>query len=588
MIQKRITAVASGAVLALGLTACAGNTNTTTTPTPGGGAEVSNAAVGKVFAPSDAKGGTLRFGMPGDWDSVDPGDTYYGLSWNFLRNYARTLVVFKGAPGEEGVKLVPDLAETLGVPTDDAKTWTYKLRDGVEFEDGTPITSKDVKYAVARQLDKDTFPNGPTYFNDFLLDVPKGYSVYKDKNLANLKSIDTPDDKTIVFHLNKTFSGFDYFAQLPATAPVPVAKDTGAKYKEHVVSSGPYMFDSVSLGKKYTLKRNPNYDAATDPESGRKALPDNLSVELGLNAADIDNRLISGDLDVDINGTGVTAATQGKIIGDAALKAKSDSAAQARLWFSVLNPDVAPLDNIDCRKAVLLAADKTGYQRAYGGATGGDIATNLMPPMIPGFKAIDLYGAKAKSGGDVEGAKAALAKCGQPNGFETNISYRAERPKEKATAESLQQSLAKVGIKLTIKPYPVADYTKLYAGKPDFAKANKLGIIVYGWGADWPDGFGFLSQIVDSRVIRAAGGNTNLGVKVPAADAAIDKALATVDVTAREKIWGDIDQLVMENAAVLPGVWAKGLIFRPAHLTNVFVNESFGMYDYAAMGTTKK
>jgi peptide/nickel transport system substrate-binding protein len=587
MIQKRMMAVASGAVLALGLTACGGD-STTTTPTPGGGAAVSNAAVGKIFAPSAVKGGTLRFGMPGDWDSVDPGDTYYGLSWNFLRNYARTLVVFKAAPGEDGVKLVPDLAETLGVPTDNAKTWTYKLRDGVKFEDGTPITSKDVKYAVARQLDKDTFPNGPTYFNDFLLDVPKGYSVYKDKNLANLKSIDTPDDKTIVFHLNKTFSGFDYFAQLPATAPVPVAKDTGAKYKEHVVSSGPYMFDTVELGKKYTLKRNPNYDAATDPESGRKALPDNLSVELGLNAADIDNRLISGDLDVDINGTGVTAATQGKIIGDDALKAKSDSAAQSRLWFSVLNPDVAPLDNIDCRKALLLAADKTGYQRAYGGATGGDIATNLMPPMIPGFKAIDLYGAKAKPGGDVAGAKAALAKCGQPNGFETNISYRAERPKEKATAESLQQSLAKVGIKLTIKPYPVADYTKLYAGKPDFAKANKLGIIVYGWGADWPDGFGFLSQIVDSRVIRAAGGNTNLGVKIPAVDADIDKALATVEVKAREAIWGDIDQKVMENASVLPGVWAKGLIFRPAQLTNVFVNESFGMYDYAAMGTSRK
>ena len=74
MIQKRMTAVASGAVLALGLTACAGD-STTTTPTPGAGAVVSNAAVGKIFAPSDAKGGTLRFGMPGDWDSVDPGDT---------------------------------------------------------------------------------------------------------------------------------------------------------------------------------------------------------------------------------------------------------------------------------------------------------------------------------------------------------------------------------------------------------------------------------------------------------------------------------------------------------------------------------
>ncbi len=586
MKQKRIVAVAAGAVLALGMTACGGGSTKTTATTGGSGTAVQNAGVGKIFQPSSTTGGTLRFGMAGDWDSVDPGDTYYGLSWNFLRNYARTLTVFKAGPGAPTV--VPDLATTLGVPSDNAKTWTYKLRDGLKYEDGTPITSADVKYGVARSLDKDVLVNGPTYFNDFLKDVPKGYSVYKDKNLDNLKSIETPDAKTIVFRLKSSFAGFDYFAQLPATAPVPVAKDTGAKYKEHVVSSGPYMFETVQLGKKYTLKRNPNYDAKTDPDSGRLALPDTMTVELGLNAPDVDNRLIAGDLDIDINGTGVQAATQGKILGDPTLKAKTDSAAAARTWFSVLNVDVPPMNNIECRKAVLLAADKTGYQRAYGGATGGDIATSLMPPMIPGYNAIDLYGAKTNPTGDVTGAKAALTKCGQPNGFETNISYRAERPKEKATAESLQQSLAKVGIKLTIKPYPVSDYAKLYAGKPDYAKANKLGIIVYGWGADWPDGFGFLSQIVDSRVIRAAGGNTNLGVKIPAADALIDKALTTTDAPARNAIWGNVDQTVMENAAVLPGVWSKGLLFRPANLTNVFVNEALGQYDYAAMGTSKK
>ena len=586
MKQKRIMAVASGAVLALSISACSGG-STTSTASGGSTAAVQNAAVSAVYKPSTTKGGTLRFGMPGDLDSVDPGDTYYAYSWNFLRNYARTLVVFKSAPGAEGTKLVPDLAETLGVPTDGAKTWTYKLRDGLKFEDGTPITSADVKYAVARQLDKDTFPNGPTYFNDFLANVPKGYSVYKDKNLADLKAIDTPDAKTIVFHLKTPFSGFDYFAQLPATAPVPVAKDTGAKYKEHVVSSGPYMFDTVQVGKKYTLKRNPNYDPKTDPASGRLALPDNLSLEAGLNAADVDNRLIAGDLDVDLVGSGVQAAAQGKILGDPALKAKTDSAVSSRTWFSVLNPDVPPLNNIDCRKAILLAADKTGYQRAYGGATGGDIATSLMPPVIPGHKAMDLYGAKTNPTGDIAGAKAELVKCGQPNGFATNISYRAERPKEKATAESLQQSLGKVGIQLTIKAYPQGDYFKLYAGKPDFAKTNKLGIMVYGWGADWPDGFGFLSQIVDSRTIRPAG-NTNLGIKIPAVDAAIDKALTTTDATARNAIWGNIDQMVMENAAVLPGVWSKGLLFRPDNLTNVFVNNGFSEYDYTALGTSKK
>jgi peptide/nickel transport system substrate-binding protein len=593
MKNTRLMAVAAAAVLAVGLSACGGSasngtgdTNSTGGTGGNGGssaAPAADAAIGKIYNPSTTKGGTLRFGMAGDWDSIDPGDTYYGLSWNFLRNYARTLVVFKAGPGEEGAKLVPDLATSLGKASDDNKTWTYTLRDGIKFEDGTPITSKDIKYAVARQLDKDTFPNGPTYFNDFLADIPEGYSVYKNKNLDDLKSIETPDDKTVVFKLNKGFAGFDYFAQLPATAPVPQAKDTGTKYKEKVVSSGPYKFVSYAQGKNMELDRNPNYDAATDPESGRLALPDKLTVELGLNAADVDNRLQSGGLDVDIAGTGVQAESQGKILADPALKAKTDNAAAARTWYSVLNSDVAPLDNIECRKAVVLAYDKTGYQRAYGGNTGGTIATSLMPPNVPGHADFDLYDFKAKPQGDPDAAKAALTKCGQPNGFETNISYRAERPKEKATAESLQQSLAKVGIKLNIKAFPTADYTKLYAGKPDYAKANKLGVIVYGWGADWPDGFGFLSQIVDSRVIRPSG-NTNLGIKVPAVDKGIDEAMAETDISKREAIWGNVDKSVMEAAAVVPGVWAKGLLFRPDTITNVFVNNGFTMYDYAAMG----
>ena len=578
----------SGADSGSGSAAPSSDGSSSTAPSSGGGTAVAaqNAAVGKIFNPSDEKGGTLRYANSGDWDSLDPADTYYGYSWNFIRNYGRTLTVFKAGPGATGAELAPDLAETLGVPSDDAKTWTYKLRKGVKFEDGTVITSKDVKYAVERSLDKETFPNGPTYFNDFL-DL-KGYKgPYKDKG-KDLKAIETPDDNTIVFHLTKTFSGFDYFAQLPATIPVPQASDKGAKYKEHVISSGPYKFATNNLGKNFEMVRNENYDPASDPDSGRKPLADKITVALNVNSDDIDNRLQSGDLDVGIEGTGVGPAAQGKILSDDKLKANSDSAAVARLWYTAINTDVAPLDNIECRKAILIGADKTGYQRAYGGATGGDVATSMLPPMIPGAKKIDLYEAGTKPEGDADKAKAALKACGKESGFATNISFRAERPKEKATAEALQQSLAKIGIKLTLKPFPAADYYKLYAGKPDYAKTNGLGMIIAGWGADWPDGFGFLSQIVDSRVIRPAGGNTNLGVKLPEVDALLDKALQTTDKTAREGLWGDIDQKVMDSASVLPGVWAKGLLFRPENLTNVFVNNGFGMYDYAAIGTSKK
>jgi peptide/nickel transport system substrate-binding protein len=584
--KPMLAMVALTAAASMLLAACGGGSGTSSNNNSGGSGTNAafNAGVDRVFSPSDKKGGTLKMAKAGDWgDSVDPGDTYYAYSWNFLRLYARTLMMFKSAPGNQGAELVPDLAEAKGSPSPDLKTWTYKIRKGVKFEDGTPVTSKDVKYGVSRSLDKEVLPNGPTYFNQ-ILDL-QGFKTPYGGDPMGLKAIETPDDQTIVFKLNQPLSNFDYFVMQPATAPVPPAKDTGTKYKEHVISSGPYKFQKYELGKSMTLVRNDQWDQASDPN--RKALPDQFDVTLNANPEDLDNQLLAGTLDLDIEGNGVRAAAQAKILNDPAQKANSDSTILARNWFTSINGDVAPLDNANCRKAIMWATDRTGYQRAYGGAdTGGEIATGLLPPMIPGYEKFDLYPSPDNKG-DINKAKEALTACGQPNGFETNISYRAERPKEKATAESLQQSLARVGIKLTIKPLPESDYTKLYAGKPDYSKENKLGLKVYGWGADWPDGYGFLKEIVDSRSIRETGGNSNLSVKDPAVDALLDKAVATTDETARNKIWAEVDKKVMDDAFILPGVYAKGLLYRPKTLTNVFISNGFQMYDYLALGVNK-
>jgi peptide/nickel transport system substrate-binding protein len=586
MKKTRVTAIAATVAFALSLSACGGG-GSSDDGDGGGNTPKYNAGVNNVYNPSDKKGGTLKMANDADFDSLDPGDTYYGYSWNFIRNYTRSLVTFKSAPGAKSNELVPDLAESLGEASSDAKTWTYKLRDGIKYEDGTPVTSTDVKYGIARSLDKDVLVNGPTYFNDFL-DL-KGYAgPYKDKDktMKKFTAIETPDDKTLIFHLVKPFSGFDYLAMLPATAPVPPAKDTGTKYKEHVLSTGPYKFENNELGKQFTLTRNEQYDPKTDPDTGRKALPDTIEVALNVNQADIDQRLQSGALDVAISGLGVQAETRAKILNDPQLKQFSDSAAQARTWFTSFDNSVKPFDNEHCRKAVMYAVDKEGYLRAYGGSSGGEIATNMMPPMVPGFKKIDLYEAEAKPTGDIDKAKDELKQCGQPDGFSTNISYRAERDAEKATAEALQQSLDKIGIKTELKAYPQADYGKLYAGKTDFSTKNKLGLRVYGWGADWNDGFGFLSQIVDSRVIRDAG-NTNFNVNDPEIDALLDKALSTLDDKEREGIWGEIDTKVMEGAYYLPGVWAKQLLYRPERLTNVFITDAYNMYDYTTLGVEK-
>jgi peptide/nickel transport system substrate-binding protein len=343
------------------------------------------------------------------------------------------------------------------------------------------------------------------------------------------------------------------------------------------------MFKTNNAGKNFVLVRNPNWSAATDPN--RKALPDEIDVSLNVNADDIDNRLLAGDLDVAVTGLGLQSSAQGKVLSNPTLKVDADAATLARTWYTSINGNVAPFNNIACRKAVEYAADRVSLQTAWGGPiAGGDIATGLMPPIIPGQKSYNLYPAGPKNTGDLTAAKAQLQQCGQPNGFSTSLSYRTERPKEKASAESLQQSLKRVGINLTLKPYTQDDYFALYAGKPDFAQKNGLGLMMNGWGADWPDGFGFLSQIVDSRTIRASGGATNLSVRDPAIDAMLDQALKTTDQTQRETIWNNIDQATLKDAYVLPNVWAHSLLYRPKQLTNVFVSDGYQMYDYTALG----
>jgi peptide/nickel transport system substrate-binding protein len=576
-------AIAGAAVLALGLSACGGGNNNSNGGGAGGTTTAAfNAGLDKVFNPSDKKGGIIKIADESVPDSVDPADTYYGSQWNIIRNWARTLTMFKVGPGAQSNDVVPDLAESLGKTDDHGKTWTYKLKKGLKFEDGTPITAKDVSYGVQRSFDKAIYPDGPTYFND-MLDWPANYKgPYESKGVDVSQAIETPDDSTIIFHLKKPFSGFDYVLTTPQDAPYPAAKDKGAKTKEHVISSGPYMFSDYQEGKSYTLKRNTNWDPATDPN--RKALPDGFEVSMNVNAEDIDNRIISGDLDIALTGNGVTTATQSRVLGNPDLKARADNPTLSRTNYVSINPTVKPFDNIECRKAIMYAMDKTAYQNAYGGEfAGGQLASSMLPPIIPGYAKNDVW-ATPDSKGDLNKAKEALTKCGQPNGFSTNMSFRIERPKEKATVEAFQQQLAKVGIKVTPKGYPRKDYFSTYLGNPPYVVKNNLGLGINSWGADWNDGFGFLSQITDSRVIRETGGSSNTSVRIPQVDQWLDAAQNELDTNKRNEYWPKIDKRVMEEAVVYPGVWAKTLLVRSKNLTNVFVNAQYGMYDYLNLG----
>lgn len=572
--MRRTKALVAGVVLALAVSACGG----------GGGDKTStgefNAAATSTVNPSDKTGGTLNLALTDDWDSIDPGNTYYAFSWNFARLYGRALTAFKPVPGKDGLEVVPDLATSLGQVSDGGRTVTYKIKPNVKFEDGTVVTAKDVKYAVARTYARDVLPNGPTYFVDFL-DAGDYPGPYKEPDLNKFTGIQTPDDSTVVFKLKQPFGDFDYLVSSPQTVPVPQAKDTGAKYQEHPISTGSYKVDSYTPGKEFILSKNPNWDTS---DTNRKQLPDKIDVKLKVNAEDIDNRLLAGSLDADIAGTGVQSAAQSKILSDPNLKKNSDNAFTGRLWYYVMDEKVAPFENIECRKAVQYATDKVALQTAYNGPiAGGDIATTMLPPTIVGYQQFDLYPTPDNKG-DVAKAKEHLAACGKPDGFSTKILIRSDRPREVAAGEALQQALAKVNIKAEIQGVPAGGYYTRFAGAPEYMHSNNIGIAFTGWQADWPTGFGFLQQLVDGRTIKAQG-NTNIQeMNLPEVNALFDKAAASTDAKERESIYSQIDKAAMEHASVVPFLYGKGLLYRNPAMTNVQLSYPYGMYDYAVLG----
>ncbi|WP_199563695.1 MULTISPECIES: ABC transporter substrate-binding protein [unclassified Streptomyces] len=579
--------VATAVALALGASACGGSSDDDGGSKGGkGGAGATDAALTSIVNKSAEKGGTLKLEMSDEPDSLDPGNTYYGWVQNFARLYGRSLTSFKPAPGKDGLEIVPDLAESLGKPSADAKTWTYTLKKGLKFEDGTPITSKDVKYAVERSnFAPEALSNGPTYFKAHLVGGDKYKGPYKDKNPDGIASIETPDDRTIVFKLKDAFADFDYLATFSQTAPVPAAKDKGADYVKNIVSSGPYKFESYEEGRGATLVRNDQWDPKTDPI--RPALPDKVTIRFKVKQETVDSNLIADNITADGAGTGVAPATQPDVLTKPNLKKQTDNSYAGATSYIGLNVNVKPFDNVHCRKAVQWGIDKASVQAAQGGDPKGDVATTLLPPTVNGYTKFDLYESAGHKGDEAK-AKEELKLCGHADGFDTKISARSDRPAEMAMVTAVQASLKKIGINAEIKSYPAGKYFSNFAGNPSYVHSNKLGMIMSAWGADWPTGFGFLDQIINGSAIKPSGGNNVQELNDPEINKMLDEGIANTDDAARAKTWGEVDKAVAENASVVPLIYRKNLLLRPVSATNVTVTQAYlGMYDYVLMGSAK-
>ncbi|MCX4905236.1 ABC transporter substrate-binding protein [Streptomyces sp. NBC_00878] len=588
---RRKQAVAAAAVVAalLSTAACGGGGNDDDGGSKNGAAGF-NAANNKVAQASLAKkGGTLKFAGAQDADSWDTTRGYYGFMWNFSRYYSRQLVTNKAEPGAEGAKVTPDLATSTAEISADKKTYTYKLQDGITWEDGKPITSKDIKYGIERVWAQDVLSGGPIYLQQVLDPKAEYKGPYKDKSAdkLGLKAIETPDDKTIVFKLPEANSDFEEMLALTSASPVRQDKDTKSKYGLKPFSSGPYKFQSYTPNKNLTLVRNTEWKQSSDPI--RKAYPDKITVNFFTNANDMDQRLINGDYDLDIGQTGLSP--QGRTTALKEHKGNLDNPVSGYIRYAVFPQSVKPFDNEHCRKAVIYGADHESLQTARGGpVAGGDIGTNMLPPSVPGSEGqkYDPYeSATTNKNGNAAKAKEELKACGQPNGFKTTIAVRNNKPVEVATAESLQASLKKVGITAEIDQFDGAQTTGII-GSPENVKKKGYGIIIMGWGPDFPTVQGYGLPLWDSAYILESGNNNFALIKDKTIDGLFDSYVKELDDAKKAEISSEINHKVMEGGYYLPFVFEKFINWRSSNLANVYTTDGYsGQYDFVNLGLKK-
>ena len=570
LLRGRVLAAAAVVVLVVVVAvSCAGASGESVVPAVGGSPD---AGVAGVRAPSSTAGGTLRVAA-GEIDSLDPQRSYLPGVWNLMRLYTRTLVTYSAAAGHTG-DLVPDLATTLGTTPDKGKTWTFTLREGPVFSTGRPITSKDLKYGIERSFASDVIVGGPTYVVDLLDDPTNPYpGPYQDeaKDKLGLKSIETPDDRTITFHLRTADLEFPYVLALPSSGPVPAEADKGAGYGGAPVSSGPYVVAATDAQTGIRLDRNPHWQKSSDPV--RTALPDHVVIRSGMSGIQRDQAVLAGSADVDAWGAGVQPATSSRLEEGDSLADRVDDVTTGALRLLALPVTVAPMDKAPCRAAVAQAVDRRALQETMGGAGTAVRTSQLWARSLGGGPG------DAERGPDLAAARKSLAACGKPDGFSTVLAV-ADAPASVELARAVAAQLARVGIKAQVKPLDAGTFYATDVGNPDNVTKNGYGIVLATWTADFPTADSFLDPLVDGRSIKKVGNSDYAHLDDATVNGLIDKARADESAAA----WRAVATAAGKTGAYVPLAETRIQLIAGQRLRNAVVMPAYNGYDLATAG----
>ena len=536
--RRNLFGATAAVAMGLGLTACGGSGKSDTKTSGSASGDTSSVEIIKAdedgfvvrATKTDGKAPSNEciIALEGEIQNMHPMDWSDGNSGNVVYHIYDSLYAMN-----EKYELVPAAAESYEV-SDDACTYTFKLRQDVVFEDGTPLNADAVVTNYQAAINPDNNWRRRRMFIE---------TIDENTEETRIDSVTAVDEWTVAFHMPEPYAPFmNSVTQFYIVNP-KIVTDNTFDYSKKSAGSGPYSLKEYAKGDHVTLVRNEKY-------WGDKPSIDTVTFRVVPEAGSRIAALQTGEASVIYPMPTDQVATI-RSAGDINMLSEPSTT----MRYVTLNTNVKELSDVRVRQAMNHAINRDEYVKVmYSGAA--TPATSVLPEIVPGYKKQEPYEY------DLEKAKSLLKEAGYEDGFKVSVIGDNSTAETKGMTFVMQQ-LEKIGIKVDVQPNEAATNAEIAAEPED---STKLQMWYVNWSQSDPDGF--LRSLLSSAMVPPTGYNTAFW-KNPDFDAELEAGNAAPAEEDQNKHYGNCQDIAWKECPWLFLASDNTLLSYKAWLTDI-------------------
>ena len=491
-----------------------------------GGAKKQSASQGSVAK----KGGILKVNLFAGIENIDPQRSYYVPESQYEWLTQRPLLNFAHAEGARGYRLLNEGAKSYTVSRD-GRTYTFHLRVGMKFSNGSPVTAANYKHTLLRILNENVGSPIASFLTDPASVNIRGALAYNTGKASSVGGIQTKGKYTLVLKLVKANALLPTLMAMIETGATPLnfpMKPITAP--KSVASAGAYYISGYTPDRSITIRRNKFYKPL-----GAAPYPANLNgMDYQIGIQQDQALLLTKQGKIDWSADGLSSTAWGPLFAQYGTKGRARVFATSVVDYAVMNTSKGVFTNLNARKAVEYGLNRKSLIKIRGPRAGSP-QCSMLTPAIPGYKKCNVYPL----------AKQDLAKARSlARGHTGHLNYWYTASTLGTQIQHLAASqLNAIGYtNIDTKPFQSGLFTAL--GK----RGNDYDFAIIGWQADFPDPYDYINKLLSGDTIQDVQNNNVSYFNNPTANRLMNKA-AQLRGTKRFSTYGNLDLLIQKNYA---------------------------------------